>query len=188
MDGKRWIALAALVFASLHGSQSHAADGLYLGVALGAATFKDSFNTATFEADDVAYKAFVGWRFDAVPVVDIAVEAAYTNFGKPSQVIVPTTGGQAQSVEYKLHGPSLAGLLILPLGPVDLYAKGGVLDWKADRTVDGQTTGQSGTDAFYGAGIGFYLWRLGFRAEYERFQIKEIDRVHLLSASVLFQF
>jgi len=45
-----------------------------------------------------------------------------------------------------------------------------------------------GTDAFYGAGIGFSLWILAFRAEYERFQIKDVDRVQMLSLNVLFQF
>ena len=29
---------------------------------------------------------------------------------------------------------------------------------------------------------------LAFRAEYERFQIKEVDRVQMLSVSALFQF
>lgn len=55
-------------------------------------------------------------------------------------------------------------------------------------SVNGSTTGRSGTDAFYGAGIGLSLWILAFRAEYERFQIKEVDRVQMLSVSVLFQF
>ncbi len=55
-------------------------------------------------------------------------------------------------------------------------------------SVNGSTTGRSGTDAFYGAGIGFYLGMLAFRAEYERFQIKEVDRVQMLSVSALFQF
>jgi len=87
-----------------------------------------------------------------------------------------------------LHGPSLAGLVILPLGPIDLYGKGGAINWSADTTIGGSTTSRSGTDAFYGAGIGFYIWKLGFRAEYERFQIKDVDRVDLFSVSALFQF
>jgi outer membrane immunogenic protein len=186
MVGKWWTITAALALGSMSVSQLHAADGLYLGAGVGAATVKDSFNTETFDQEDVAYRAFVGWRFDQVPIIDLAVEAAYTNFGKPSQTIVQ--GGAAQNVEFKLHGASLAGLLILPLGPIDLYAKGGVIDWKADQTVNGSTTGRSGTDAFYGAGIGFYLWILAFRAEYERYQIKDVDRVQMLSLNVLFQF
>ena len=185
MDRKRHALLAGLAVALLSCVQAAAAaDGLYLGLGIGAATIKDDFQTSTFEADDVAYKGFIGWRFDEIPIVDLAVEAAYTNFGKPSQ----TLGTPAQNVEYQLHGPSLAGLLILPLGPFDLYAKGGMLAWELDRTVGATTSSGSGTDAFYGVGASFYLWKLAFRAEYERFEIKDVDRLEMLSLGVLLQF
>lgn len=180
------LAVAALAASGI--SRAHGADGLYLGAGLGAAAVRDSFDVSTFEAEDLAYKAFIGWRFDNLPLIDVAVEAAYTNFGKPSQVLAPSAGAPAEDVEFKLHGPSAAGLLILPLGPLDLYAKGGVIKWRLDQTIGGSTTGRSGTDAFYGAGAGIYLWKLGFRVEYERYQIKDVDRVEMLSAGVLFQF
>ena len=108
-----------------------------------------------------------------MPLIDLAIEAAYTDFGRPSQTI----GGQ--NVQFKLTGPSLAGLLILPLGPLDLYAKGGVLSWRSELSNGTSMTSQSGTDPFYGAGVGFYLWKVGFRAEYERFQIKDVDRMQM---------
>ena len=184
---KGWAILAAWFLGSLNAAHLHAADGLYLGAGLGLTTIKDEVNTATFDSDDASYKAFVGWRFNAVPVIDLAVEAAYVNFGKPSQVVRPS-GGLGQNVEFKLHGASLAGLLILPLGPVDLYGRGGAISWRLDETVAGSTTGRSGTGGFYGVGAGFYLWKLGFRAEYERYQIKDVDRVQMISANVLFQF
>jgi len=168
-------ALLTLFVARLH------AEGLYLGAAIGKAGIKDHISTETFDSDDAAYKAFVGWRFK-VPVVNFAIEGAYTDFGKPSQTL------GTQKVETRLHGPSLAGLAILPLGPIDFYGKAGVLSWSADTTIGGATTGKSGTDAFYGAGIGLNLGPLGLRAEYERFQIKDVDRVDLLSVSALFQF
>jgi hypothetical protein len=181
--------LAAFALAlSIGAHQADAADGLYLGAGLGASTVKDDFNSSTFESEDLAYKAFIGWRFNQFPVIDLAVEGAYTNLGKPSQTLPPSTGAVAQDVEYKLHGPSLAGLLILPLGPLDLYVKGGLMAWKLERSVDGAAVSRSGTDGFYGVGAGFYLWKLAFRAEYERFQIKDVDRVEMLSLSMLLQF
>jgi OmpA-like transmembrane domain len=161
-------------------TQIHAADGLYIGAGIGLATVRDDVNAETLDADDAAYRGFVGWRFDALPVIDLAVEGAYTNFGKPSQ----TLGGQ--NVEYKLTGASLAGLLILPLGPVDLYGKGGVISWRLERSNDTQS--RSGSDPFYGVGLGFYLWKVGFRAEYERFQVKDVDRLEMFSVNALFQF
>jgi Outer membrane protein beta-barrel domain len=163
-----------------------AADGLYLGLGLGASTVKDDFQGSTFQADDIAYRAFAGWRFDEVPIVDLAVEAAYTNFGKPSQILYPSTG--VQNVEYALHGLSLAGLVILPLGPLDVYAKGGVLDWNLDQTANGATTPRSGTSGFYGVGAGFYLWKLALRLEYDRYQVKDVDRLQTLTLDVLLQF
>jgi len=185
MNGKARAVLTGLAVTLLmHAQTGAAADGLYLGLGIGAATVKDDFQASTFEADDVAYKGFIGWRFDEIPVIDLAVEAAYTNFGKPSQ----TQSMPAQNVEYQLQGPSLAGLLILPLGPLDVYAKGGVLDWKLDQTIGATTTSRSGTDGFYGVGVGFYLWKLAFRAEYERFEIKDVDRLEMLSLDVLLQF
>lgn len=173
-----------LLFALLFALPAHAADGLYLGGGIGVATFKDNLDTGgSFDANDAAYRVFAGWRFDLVPIIDVAVEAAYTDFGKPSQNVAPS--GDAR---FKLHGPSVAGLLIFPLGPLDLYGKAGMLDAKLERNVGGTTTSSSGTSGFYGAGIGFYLWKVGIRAEYERYQVKDVDRVQMLSVNALFQF
>ena len=107
--------LTALPFSLFFVPTLHAADGLYLGAAIGQAGIKDNINTETFDSNDAAYKAFIGWRFK-VPVVNLAVEGAYTDFGKPSQ----TLGGQ--SVETKLHGPS--GRIASPatLGPCSLVS------------------------------------------------------------------
>jgi hypothetical protein len=183
MSRNGWKICAALILTGAYMNQLHAADGLYIGAGIGAASFKDNLESGvTFDEEDAAYKAFVGWRFDAVPVIDLAVELAYTDFGKPSQ------GVNAQQFEINLRGPSIAGLLILPLGPIDLYGKAGVIDWKLDRTSAGTTRTSSGNDPFYGAGIGFYIWKLAFRAEYERYEIQDFDRVEMVSVHALFQF
>ena len=163
-------------------SPVHAADGLYLGAGMGLASVRENVNTEKLDADDVAYKGFVGWRFNALPIIDLAVEGAYTDFGRPSQVVA------GQNVQFKLRGASLAGLLIFPLGPVDLYGKGGAMSWRSDLNNGGTTSSRSGTDPFYGAGVGFYFWKIGIRAEYERFQIKDVDRVQMFSVNALFQF
>ena len=94
-----WKILAVLVLGGLHLGQLHAADGLYVGAGIGAASFRDDLESGvTFDEEDAAYKAFVGWRFDAVPVIDLAVELAYTDFGKPSQ------GVNAQQFEITCAG------------------------------------------------------------------------------------
>lgn len=178
MTIKRVVLMAGLLCAF----QVQAADGLYLGAGVGQSTVRDDTSSGSFDSTATGYKAFAGYRFNKIPIVDLAAEAGYVDFGKPSQTL------GTQNADFKLHGGYLAGLLIFPLGPLDLYGKGGALSWKLESNVGGTTGSRSGTDAFYGAGVGFYLWKIGIRAEYERYQIKEVDRVQMLSVSALFQF
>jgi opacity protein-like surface antigen len=175
MNRKLSVTLAALLLSGLCISRVDAAGGLYLGAGLGQSTVKDNTGGGSLDASDTAYKAFVGYRFNLIPIIDLAVEGGYTDFGKPSQ----------SNVQLKLHGYDAAGLLIFPLGPIDLYGKFGMLSWNASGAGTSSTTG---TDPFYGVGVGFYIWKIGFRAEYERYQIKDIDRVEMVSLSALFQF
>lgn len=174
--------LAAALSGGVCVSQAYAASGLYLGAGLGQSSVKDDTGSGTLDAHDSAYKAFVGYRFNMIPIIDLAVEAGYTDFGKPSQ----TLGGQ--NVELKLHGPNAAGLLIFPLGPFDLYGKVGMLHWTADASAGGNSSSTTGTDPYYGIGVGFYLWKIGVRAEAEQYKIKDVDRVQMYSVSALFQF
>jgi len=32
---------------------------------------------------------------------------------------------------------------------------------------------------FYGVGAAFYFWKIGIRAEYEQYKIKDVDRVQM---------
>jgi hypothetical protein len=180
---KRMLSLifAAALSGGVCVSQAYAASGLYLGAGLGQSSVKDDTGAGTFDAHGSAYKAFVGYRFNMIPIIDLAVEGGYTDFGKPSQDI----GGQ--NVEFKLHGPNAAGLLIFPLGPIDLYGKVGMLHWTADVSGAGGSS-TSGTDPYYGIGVGFYLWKIGIRAEAEQYKIKDVDRVQMYSVNALFQF
>jgi len=176
--------MLSLVFAAaLSGgvcvSQAYAASGLYLGAGLGHSSVKTDTSAGTLDATDTAYKAFVGYRFNMIPIIDLAVEAGYTDFGKPSQTF------NNQNVEFKLHGPNAAGLLIFPLGPFDLYGKVGMLHWTADVSGGSST---NGTDPYYGLGAAFYFWKIGVRAEAEQYKIKDTDRVLMYSVSALFQF
>jgi OOP family OmpA-OmpF porin len=174
--------LALFLLGSLCVFPLHAADGLYIGAGIGQAGFKDNINTETFDENDAAYKVFAGWRFNVLPIFDLAIEGAYTDFGKPVQ----TLGGQR--IETNLNGPSIAGLAILPLGPFDLYGKLGAINWNLDTTIGNAKGSRSGSDGFYGLGAGLKLGPIGLRAEYERFQIKDVDRVDLFSLSALIQF
>jgi hypothetical protein len=163
-------------------SEAGAASGLYLGAGLGQATIKDDTGSGNFNSSDAAYKVFAGYRFNLIPIIDLAAEVGYNDFGKPSQDV----GGQ--NVQFKLHGPDAAGLLIFPLGPLDLYGKVGVLAWSVDASAGGTSSSKTGSDPFYGIGIGFQIWKIGIRAEYERYKVKDVDQVQMYSLNALFQF
>ena len=173
-------ALAALLFGA--GVLQANATGFYVGAGLGAASVTDQVPTGELDAEDAAYKGFVGFRFDPIPVIDLAVEAAYTDFGDPSQIV----GGSSERI--KLRGASVAGLLIFPLGPIELFGKAGVISWRAQQTSGATSSNRSGSDPFFGAGVGVNLGKFGVRAEYERFNIQGIDKVQMLSLSALFRF
>jgi OOP family OmpA-OmpF porin len=179
---QKWTPIVAAALVSFFVPQLHAAEGLYIGAGIGQAGIKDNVNTENFDADDAAYKVFIGYRFKVLPIFHLAIEGGYTDFGKPSQ----TVGGQ--NVETNINGPSIAALAILPLGPFDFYGKLGGIDWNVDTTIGNAKTSRAGSAPFYGLGVGLNLGPLGLRAEYERYQIKDIDRVDLLSLSALIQF
>lgn len=176
------ISLAAALLGGLPVSYAHAASGLYLGAGLGQSTVKDDTGSGNFDASDAAFKLFAGYRFNMIPIIDLAAEVGYTDFGKPSQSI----GGQ--NVQFKLHGVDAAGLLIFPLGPLDFYGKVGIMSWSLDASGFGSSSSRTGTDPFYGVGVGFQIWKIGIRGEYEQYRIKDVDRVQMLSLSALFQF
>jgi hypothetical protein len=66
---------------------AHAGSGVYLGAGVGQTTIKDDTGAGTFDAHDPSYKGFLGYRSNIIPIIDLAAEIAYTEFGKPSQTV-----------------------------------------------------------------------------------------------------
>jgi hypothetical protein len=189
MTRKSWLAVAAAAAGALCLSSATAADsGFYIGAGAGQAQIKDETanpngaGTIGFDARSTSYKAFGGYRLSAIPILDFAGEVGYINFGKPSRTIM------GQNVEYKAQGGSAAGLVIFPLGPVDFFGKAGALYSSIDKNIGGTTSSKTGTNAMYGAGVGFRLGRFGIRAEYEYFDVSGINRLQMYSVSGVFQF
>ena len=147
------------------------------------AGLKDHINTENFDEESAAYKAFIGWRFKLLPVFHAAIEGAYTDFGNPER-----KNSLGQSTEINVKGPSIAGLAILPLGLFDLYGKLGAIYADVEKTVGTTVSSSSGSSSFYGFGAGLNLGAFALRAEYERFEIKDVDRIDLFSLSALIQF
>ena len=154
-------------------------NGFYLGGSVGQANVEiddiGGLNAGDFKGDDTAFKFIAGIR----PLDWLAVEASYVNFGEPDDTIMGT------KVETEGDGISAFAVGFLAVGPVDLFAKAGLLTW--DTKVSGSFD-EDGTDFAYGVGAQFRVWSLGVRAEYEKFEVDEIDDLNMFSVGVTFTF
>lgn len=179
------IALFTTAALGLAAAPALAADnGVYLGASVGQSgvTFEETVAGEDFEfdTDSTGYKAILGWRF-----LDwLAVEANYVDLGSGDDNVAGTR------IETDVNGVSLSAVGFLPLGPVDLFARVGAIDWKADVTASdlGFDASDDGTDLAYGVGAQFRVWSLGLRAEYERYDISEADTVDMVSLGVTWTF
>jgi opacity protein-like surface antigen len=172
------ILLASAVLLAASAPAFAADNGIYLGGSVGQANLEieniDGLTAADFKGDDTAFKFIAGIR----PLDWLAVEASYVNFGEPEDTVLGT--------QLKTEGDGISAFAVgfLPLGPVDLFAKAGLLTW--DTQVSGFD--EDGTDFAYGVGAQFRVWSLSVRAEYEKFEVDQIDDLNLLSVGVTFTF
>jgi hypothetical protein len=169
--------LISIALLSTVASTSASADsGFYLGASAGNATIDGTVpgTSVSFDESDTAFKAFVGFRLISL----VAIEGGYVDFGKP-------TGSNA-SVD--LTGVDLFGVLNLPVGPINLFAKAGVFQWETDTTAAGVSQSNDGNDLAYGVGAAIRFGSLGVRAEYELFDISDFDTVAMYSLGLEYSF
>lgn len=170
------IFVLALFFSSVAvaGSES----GLYLGGSIGQSTItaKDQApGEPQFDENDAGYKIFLGYNFGVIPLIDLAVEGSYVDFGKPS----------GNNVEIDLTGWDAFGLAALTFGPFSVFGKMGVLSWDSKSNVFAD---DSGSDPAYGLGAKFILGGLALRAEYEYFDVNELSDLYMISAGLSLTF
>jgi len=186
---------AGLSFASMQA----AAEGLYIGAGVGTANVAanealDDVGdvVADFDEDDTGYKIFAGYSFGF-----LGIEAGYIDFGAPNDSQTFDLGELGQitaGIEAEVTGFTIEAVGTLPLGPVDVFAKVGMISYDADVDVvltDGETTeavsvGDDGEELAYGVGATLNLGQFGIRAEYQLFDIG--DDVDLLSLSAVLRF
>jgi len=166
--------IAAMALTSL---PAVAADnGIYLGASVGQSGLQiDDFD---YDASATGYKIIAGWRF-----LDwLAVEGNYVDFGSGDDRVEGT------KIETEADGISLSAVGFLPVGPVDLFARVGAVDWSADISSPGiGSGGDDGTDLTYGVGAQFRVWSLSIRAEYEMFDVSDAD-LDMISLGVTWTF
>jgi len=168
----------------LFSSQTQAADnGIYLGASVGQSgtEYQERIEgtNLNFDASATGFKAIAGWRF-----LDwLAVEGNYVDLGSGDDNVL------GQKIETDVNGVSLSAVGFLPVGPVDLFARVGAINWNADLTAPGLgKVSDDGTDLTYGIGAQFRVWSLSLRAEYERFDISNADNVDMVSVGVTWTF
>ena len=186
VDYRRSIVLMGPVLALLPFGAAQADSGFYIGGSVGTAATELEVEDVQFDEDDFAWKAYGGFNFDVV-VVDLAVEAGYANFGSP--------GGSVGGLDFDVDVDALTafGLVGLELGPIGVFAKGGVVNWDAEASIeDFGSDDDSGTDPAYGVGARFSIGSVELRAEYEFFDIDvagaQSSDLSMLSAGVVWTF
>jgi len=176
------IAMAAMF---LTGLPAYSADnGIYLGGSVGQAGVEfdqaiEGFD-ADFDASATAFKLIAGWRF-----IDwLSVEANYVDLGSADDKVL------GEKLESDVSGITLSAVGFLPVGPVDLFARIGAINWDADlEAPDLDIRGsEDGTDLTYGVGAQFRVWSLSVRGEYEIFDIEDADSVDMFSIGVTWTF
>lgn len=161
--------LAATPLSSFAGADS----GFYIGAGVGDTSLKID----SFDESDSSYKIFGGYNFGYVPLIDLAIEASYVDFGNPS-----TNNASAD-----VTGINAFGLAGLSFGPFGVFAKAGMLQWDADLASNNMTASDDGTDPAYGIGARFAIASFAIRAEYEVYDVDDAD-VEMISVSGVITF
>lgn len=183
VPGLAVLALAVLPPVALAGADS----GFYIGGGVGQSMVESSDTDTVngpvdFDGDDIGYKVFGGFNFGVVPLIDLAAEVGYIDFGKPDD----TVAGVNASVD--LDGFTAMGLAGLSFGPFGVFAKAGVISWDGEARIGGLSASDDGTDPAYGLGARFQIGSLALRGEIEYFDIDDIDDVYFASVSALWTF
>src|SRR5262245_19452762 len=192
--------IALLVASAFTAGTAQAAhEGFYVGGGAGQSTVKAStdplpdgeggFNTFHFDKTETAWKGFVGYQF----LPWLGIEGGYRDFGSPSDdADIPGFG----TISGDVDATSWDGFVVasLPLGPVDLFVKGGGANAKVELKVHDNFSGLSekvdDNNAMWawGAGAGLNLGHFTLRAEYEDFDSDHFDDLYMVSGSIIYRF
>ncbi len=146
-----------------------------------------------FDAEDAGFSAYLGYQFTP----GLAVEASYNDFGEFSELsevtLIPTR------FDAEVQGVDVFAVLKIPLGPLDVYGKAGVIFWDAETTAfaNSSPTGprllsrfdDTGTNFAFGGGAEVFITDdLSLRGEIEWFDLEDAGTVSALSVGLSFHF
>ena len=184
----RGLAAAVLAAALLLSGPAMADSGFYVGGSVGNATLEANLQDPIgggdflFDESDFSWKAFGGYNFD-LPVINLGIEGGYRSLGGPSVTVA------TESFGIDITAWDVFGVAGFDLGPLTVFGKLGVVSWDAELTVSGFDAGsEDDQDTAYGIGLSFGLGSLQVRAEYEMFDISDIEDLYMLSAGFVYTF
>lgn len=150
---------------------------VYIGAGAGVANYEDNVELGDIEDTDIdddgtAYKLFGGYR----ATEHFAIEGGYRNFGE----------ADAGPFTVETEGFDLAAVGLLPIGPIELFAKGGGILWDTNGT--GAIPDDDGQALTYGIGGKLNVGNLWFRLESEWFEMDFPEDTQMITASVGWTF
>ena len=184
---RRALAASALAAVLLVSGPAMADSGFYLGGSVGNTALEVNFDDGQggfipFDESDFSWKLYGGYNFD-LPVINLGVEGGYRSLGGPSATVVSDTVG------IDLTAWDVFGVAGFDLGPVTIFGKLGFASWEADLTLNGIDLGsEDDQDTAYGLGASFNLGSFQLRAEYEMFDVGDVEDLYMLSAGFVYTF
>lgn len=149
------------------------AQGPYIGGAAGGGWLKSE--DGSFDEVGVAWKVLSGFRSKF-----FAIEADYRNMGSIT--------GALEGLKSTTKGFQTSALLMLPVGPLDLYGRGGAFFWKNKVAVGDVSEEIDGTAFGYGGGLAVRIGGFSLRAEYEVAQIEELNNPWIATGGITIAF
>ena len=154
--------------------------GLYIGGSVGQSGIDASVDDIGFDEDATGYKVLFGYNFGLIPLIDLAVEADYRDFGSFKD--------GKNNIKSDITSVDVYGLAGLNLGLLGVFAKVGYADTDVDTVVeDGKFTSSESSNT-YGIGARIQLGSLAVRAEYEEFDVDNIDDLSMWSLGATYTF
>ncbi len=173
-------AISGAVATAAYSQEPTETSGFYLGGGIGQFDAKiHNFNDVVDTVDEwkdstTAYKVYGGYRLNPY----LGFELDYINLGKGSSDVVP-----GNNLENKVDGFAPYAIGTIPIGRYfEVYGRAGWYFYNANRSytdaLDNTVKFKEDTDSFvWGGGIGANIGeKFNIRAEYERFDIKDMEK------------
>jgi len=194
--------VSLLAVSSVFGAE----EGFFLGAGAGQSTMKAESNnnlgpTLKLDESDNAYKFYGGLNFTKW----FGIEGGYIELGNQNQSetfpVVVTGNPDKVEAEVSANGWQGFGVLYLPLGNFDLFAKVGGIAANIDVETKVRFPGPippAGTEhdsssegngmMAYGAGAMYNFGHWAIRAEYEAYDVDKLDDLYAVTGSLQYTF